>query len=144
MRSIRNIFFFSKPEIFKIEKTKLKFSECSMPMEYCDYSGQTDLCRAWATQNAPELLEGLEISEENADGADEKKKQKRGGKGSKTGGPTAATKKKGAQKVTLQREPRGKKSVTVIKGLATFGKECEEFPKILTNFETFTFTRIFS
>ncbi|CAL2036614.1 hypothetical protein CAEBREN_00293 [Caenorhabditis brenneri] len=94
--------------------------QCSMPTEYCDYSGQTDLCRAWATQNAPELLEGLEISEEPTEG-EEKKKQKRGGKGSKTGAAVTSGKKKtGVQKVTLQREPRGKKSVTVIKGLATF------------------------
>lgn len=101
-----------------------------MPPEYCDYSGQTDVCRAWATQNAPELLEGLEISDEPAADGDEKKKQKRGGKGSKTGAAAAQAaasggKKKGGgpQKVTLQREPRGKKSVTVIKGLATFGME---------------------
>ncbi|PIC42862.1 hypothetical protein B9Z55_009802 [Caenorhabditis nigoni] len=105
--------------------------QCSMPTEYCDYSGQTDLCRAWATQNAPELLEGLEISEEPAEG-EEKKKQKRGGKGSKTGAAAAAggKKKSGPQKVTLQREPRGKKSVTVIKGLATFDIELKVASKL--------------
>uniref|UniRef100_A0A8R1DSD3 Density-regulated protein n=1 Tax=Caenorhabditis japonica TaxID=281687 RepID=A0A8R1DSD3_CAEJA len=93
-----------------------------MPLEYCDYSGQTDLCRAWATQNAPELLEGLNIADDVAEGGDEKKKQKRGGKGSKgaAAASAGAKKKSGVQKVTLQREPRGKKSVTVIKGLATF------------------------
>ncbi|CAI5445491.1 unnamed protein product [Caenorhabditis angaria] len=91
--------------------------QCTMPLEYCDYSGQTELCRAWATQNVPDLLEGLNI--DDSKGGDEKKHQTRGGKGSK---PVKEKKKAsgGVQKVTVQREPRGKKSVTVIKGLATF------------------------
>ncbi|CAB3402187.1 unnamed protein product [Caenorhabditis bovis] len=88
--------------------------QCSMPLEYCEYSGQAESCRSWAAANAPELLEGLSLNEDGE--GDEKKHQKRGGKGSKP----AKEKKKGVQKITLQREPRGKKSVTVIKGLATF------------------------
>lgn len=55
------------------------FSECSMPVEYCDYSGMTDKCRKWAEENAPEALEGLEIGGEVE--GEEKKHQKRGGKG---------------------------------------------------------------
>ncbi|CAD6196352.1 unnamed protein product [Caenorhabditis auriculariae] len=53
--------------------------ECSMPMEYCDYSGRTEACRTWATTHAPEALEGLSI-DDNAE-ENEKKHQKRGGKG---------------------------------------------------------------
>lgn len=43
--------------------------------------------------------------------------QKRGGKGGKKEEPK---KKKGV--ITVQRAPRGKKSVTVVKGLSGFGK----------------------
>ncbi|KAL6728834.1 density-regulated protein DRP1 [Ancylostoma duodenale] len=116
--------------------------ECSMPVEYCDYSGMTDKCRKWAEENAPEALEGLEIAPETE--GEEKKHQKRGGKGTgkviqvldsyfpimplfvqseKKKAPTAT-------KVTLQREPRGKKSVTVIKGLAGFEIDLKQASKL--------------
>ncbi|XGW18911.1 hypothetical protein V3C99_003034 [Haemonchus contortus] len=99
--------------------------ECSMPLEYCEYSGMTDKCRKWSEENAPEALEGLEISDENLE---EKKHQKRGGKG------TVKTVKKkvtaGGTKVTLQREPRGKKSVTVIRGLASFEIDLKQASKL--------------
>lgn len=52
-----------------------------MPLEYCDYSGMTDRCRKWAEANAPDALEGLSVKD--GDDGDEKKHQKRGGKGSK-------------------------------------------------------------
>ncbi|KAK5972274.1 hypothetical protein GCK32_003863, partial [Trichostrongylus colubriformis] len=72
-----------------------------------------------------EALEGLEISDENLE---EKRHQKRGGKG------TVKTVKKkvaaGGTKVTLQREPRGKKSVTVIRGLATFEIDLKQASKL--------------
>ncbi|KAK6055002.1 density-regulated protein DRP1 [Cooperia oncophora] len=101
--------------------------ECSMPLEYCEYSGMTDKCRKWSEENAPEALEGIEISDENLE---EKKHQKRGGKG------TVKTVKKkvvtGATKVTLQREPRGKKSVTVIRGLATFEIDLKQASKLFS------------
>ncbi|PIO73878.1 density-regulated protein DRP1 [Teladorsagia circumcincta] len=99
--------------------------ECSMPLEYCEYSGMTDKCRKWSEENAPEALEGIEISDENAE---EKKHQKRGGKGI-----VKAVKKKpvaAGTKVTLQREPRGKKSVTVIRGLATFEIDLKQASKL--------------
>ncbi|CAI4231253.1 unnamed protein product [Auanema sp. JU1783] len=86
--------------------------ECSMPLEYCEFSGITEKCRKWAENNAPEVLGALTIED---DGQDEKSKhQKRGGKGVKP----VKEKKVASGKITLQREPRGKKSVTVIRGLA--------------------------
>ena len=86
-----------------------------MPLEYCEYSGITEKCRKWAEQNAPDAMAGLSVAEKPE--GDEKKHQKRGGKGPKI----AEKKKAGSGKVTLQREPRGKKSVTVIKGLGANG-----------------------
>ncbi|VDK52657.1 unnamed protein product [Anisakis simplex] len=100
--------------------------ECSMPLEYCEYSGITERCRKWLEKNEVSGLDKLEIND-NDDGEDadaQKKHQKRGGKGLKpTGEKTISTKKKTntPSKVTLQRAPRGKnKSMTVIKGLGTF------------------------
>lgn len=52
--------------------------ECTMPLEYCEYSGMTEKCRKWGEEHAPDALDGLDISEDNVD---EKKHQKRGGKG---------------------------------------------------------------
>ncbi|VDM76637.1 unnamed protein product [Strongylus vulgaris] len=96
-----------------------------MPLEYCDYSGTTDKCRKWAEENAPDALEGLEIAP-GAEG-EEKKHQKRGGKGT-----SKVEKKKTviATKITLQREPRGKKSVTVIRGLAGFEIDLKQATKL--------------
>ncbi|PAV82511.1 hypothetical protein WR25_19769 [Diploscapter pachys] len=94
---------------------------CSMPFEYCEYSGMADACRVWATEHAPELLEGLNVDDKDDEGdeGDEKKKSRRGGRGIVK--PKVEKKKpEGNGKVTLLREPRGKKSVTVIKGLAGF------------------------
>ncbi|GMR41359.1 hypothetical protein PMAYCL1PPCAC_11554, partial [Pristionchus mayeri] len=108
--------------------------ECSMPPEYCEYSGMYDRCKKWAEAHSSQLLEGLTLSgeekkqdgptvvDDNAAAAEpaadgDKKHQKRGGKG--TGGKKEEkAKKKGV--VTVQRAPRGKKSVTVVKGLNGF------------------------
>lgn len=60
--------------------------------------------------------------EGDADGAtdDDKKRQKRGGKGMLK---AKKTKEGGPRKVCVSRAPRGKKkSVTVVTGLSTFGK----------------------
>ncbi|CAJ0578353.1 unnamed protein product, partial [Mesorhabditis spiculigera] len=100
---------------------------CSLPCEYCEFAGMKDACREWAEKNVPGMLEKLEVAPADED---EKKHQKRGGKGNKPGG--GAEKKKaaaGPSKVTLQREPRGKKSVTVIRGLAANGIDLKQASK---------------
>lgn len=51
-----------------------------MPLEYCEYSGITEKCLKWAEENAPEIIADLTIS---AGEGEEKKHQKRGGKGPK-------------------------------------------------------------
>uniref|UniRef100_A0A915D4M9 DENR N-terminal domain-containing protein n=1 Tax=Ditylenchus dipsaci TaxID=166011 RepID=A0A915D4M9_9BILA len=106
--------------------------ECSMPIEYCEYSGKVDKCRQWLEKNLPELVDELQL--DNGDsGQDGKKHQKRGGKGtSKADKPSAEKEKVVKSKITIQRAPRSKtKSVTVIKGLGTFGIDLKVAPNSL-------------
>lgn len=56
--------------------------ECSMPLEYCSFSGHYDKCKAWREKNVDQLAsEGIKIVEDEDDANDEKKRRKRGGKG---------------------------------------------------------------
>ncbi|VDN05064.1 unnamed protein product [Thelazia callipaeda] len=108
---------------------------CSMPLEYCEYSGVTDRCLKWLETNLPSEFEKLDVTalKESRESADaEKKHQKRGGKGSKIGVEKhAAEKKNTATRITLQRAPRGKnKFVTVIKGLASFDVDLKAASKM--------------
>ncbi|XP_024941826.1 density-regulated protein homolog isoform X2 [Cephus cinctus] len=76
---------------------------CSLPIEYCEYYPEYEKCE--------------DVAMEGGAGEDEKKRQKRGGKG------MLKTKKKDdvPKLVTVSRAPRGKKkSVTVVTGLSTF------------------------
>lgn len=58
---------------------------CSLPLEYCEYYPEYDKCKAWLQQNLPTEFEKLvtisggSLDDENSE---EKKRQKRGGKGS--------------------------------------------------------------
>lgn len=62
----------------------------------------------------------IDDGDEAAGGEDEKKRQKRGGKGMMK---AKKVKEDGPKKVCVSRAPRGKKkSVTVVTGLSTFGK----------------------
>ncbi|KAI1728984.1 translation initiation factor SUI1 domain-containing protein [Ditylenchus destructor] len=110
--------------------------ECTMPIEYCEYSGQLDKCRQWLNINLPELVDQLNLGVLDAS-QDEKKHQKRGGKGtSKTVTKTdkPATDKAPKQKITVQRAPRSKtKSVTVIKGLTTCGIDLKVASKFFSS-----------
>jgi hypothetical protein len=56
--------------------------ECTMPLEYCSFSGNYDKCKAWREKNVEQLAsEGVKIVEDEDDATDEKKRRKRGGKG---------------------------------------------------------------
>lgn len=68
----------------------------------------------------PTEFEKIKIGDDNNPVEEEKKRQKRGGKG------MIKTKKKedGPKQVCVSRAPRGKKkSVTVVTGLSSFGKD---------------------
>ncbi|XP_012216079.1 density-regulated protein homolog [Linepithema humile] len=93
---------------------------CSLPIEYCEYYPEYDKCKQWLERNLPNEFEKMKLEDgsiEAGGGEDEKKRQKRGGKG------MLKTKKKEdiPRLVTVSRAPRGKKkSVTVVTGLSTF------------------------
>ncbi|RLU17849.1 hypothetical protein DMN91_010087 [Ooceraea biroi] len=90
--------------------------------QYCEYYPEYDKCKQWLERNLPTEFEKIKLATEDgtteASGAeDEKKRQKRGGKGM-----LKAKKKEDVPRlVTVSRAPRGKKkSVTVVTGLSTF------------------------
>lgn len=86
--------------------------------QYCEYYPEYDKCKQWLERNLPDEFEKVKIGDEGGAGEEEKKRQKRGGKG------MIKTKKKedGPKQVCISRAPRGKKkSVTVVTGLSSFG-----------------------
>ncbi|KAK7593100.1 hypothetical protein V9T40_007852 [Parthenolecanium corni] len=92
---------------------------CSLPLEYCEYYPEYDRCRAWLQQNLPTEFEKLSVSGGSLDdeNSEEKKRQKRGGKGM-----IKTKKKEGPKQICVSRATRGKKkSVTVVTGLNSFG-----------------------
>ncbi|XP_011506412.1 PREDICTED: density-regulated protein [Ceratosolen solmsi marchali] len=93
---------------------------CSLPIEYCEYYPDYHKCKEWLEKNLPSEFEKVKLDDgslEASSAEDEKKRQKRGGKGM-----LKTKKKEEVQKlVTVSRAPRGKKkSVTVVQGLSTF------------------------
>jgi len=108
---------------------------CTQPFEYCvnypDYEG----CKDWMSKNLPESFERMNVGTGGADGSDvdgeEKKRQKRGGKG------MVKAKKKEAEverQIILSKAPRGKKkAVTVVQGLKTFGVDLKVASKFFSS-----------
>nr|CAG4641354.1 EOG090X0IUZ [Eulimnadia texana] len=101
---------------------------CGLPVEYCEFYAEYDKCKAWLEKNLPDEFEKqLRIGQTDSKGQptqageakdekeadDDKKRQKRGGKG------IAKPKKKegGPKKIELSLAPRGRKKLTVITGL---------------------------
>ncbi|XP_022254817.1 density-regulated protein homolog [Limulus polyphemus] len=105
--------------------------ECTMPVEYCEYYPGFEKCKDWLQKNLPEEFnKRLELDQQEAGGEDEKKRQKRGGKG------MVKTKKKTEKEkhICLSRAPRGKKkSVTVVSGLKTFDIDLKEAAKFFAH-----------
>ncbi|KAF7627207.1 Glyco_trans_2-like domain-containing protein [Meloidogyne graminicola] len=113
---------------------------CTMPIEYCEFSGMQDKCKDWLIKNLPDLAtEQLQINEgESGEQQAEKRHQKRGGKGSISTLISSKQTKKGAketkQKITLKTETRSKnKSVTVVKGLLTCNIDLKVASKLFSN-----------
>lgn len=115
---------------------------CSMPLEYCEYYPEYEKCKQWLEKNLPVEFERLKTgatasgttagatgsgeggaaggteAEGAAAGEEDKKRQKRGGKGMMK---TKKVKDDGPKKICVSRSARGKKkSVTVVTGMATF------------------------
>jgi len=90
------------------------------PLEYCEHHPNYEKAKQWMEDNLDDDLAAMFLGErgdDKSEGGEEKKRQKRGGKGQiKT-----KKEKKVQQGVCLSRAPRGKKkSVTVVSGLATY------------------------
>ena len=106
---------------------------CSMPFEFCEYYPDFDSCKKWLSEKLPEQFEKLGTGETEGEAgeADEKKRQKRGGKG------MMKAKKKEAEvekKIVLSKAPRGKKkAVTVVQGLRTFGIDLKVASKFFSS-----------
>ena len=117
-------------------------------VQYCEYYPEYEKCKQWLEKNLPVEFEKVKVgdggTEVSAD--DEKKRQKRGGKGMMK----AKKKDDGPKQVCVSRAPRGKKkSVTVVTGLSTFSKyrsfsknvigssrDAKRFPFLCTSFQT--------
>ncbi|KAL1237644.1 Density-regulated protein [Trichinella spiralis] len=93
--------------------------ECSMPVEYCDYGPCPEKCREWLRDNLPKSFEEMTVKNTDSDATtvtEEKKRQKRGGKGM-----AKVKKNTSAQPVTLATSSRGKnKFVTIVSGLSSY------------------------
>lgn len=89
--------------------------------QYCEYYPEYEKCKLWLEKNLPNEFEKVKVGDDtSAEGTaeEEKKRQKRGGKGM----IKAKKKEDGPKQVCVSRAPRGKKkSVTVVTGLSSFG-----------------------
>ncbi|CAB1352211.1 unnamed protein product [Coregonus sp. 'balchen'] len=105
---------------------------CSLPTEYCEYMPEPAKCRQWLEKNFPDVFARMSVG--NAPKQDtgceeappvgeeeERKKQKRGGRGQ-----IKQKKKTVPQKITIAKIPRAKKKyVTRVCGMNTFGKTAD-------------------
>ncbi|KAL3097479.1 hypothetical protein niasHS_003927 [Heterodera schachtii] len=120
--------------------------ECSMPVEYCEYSGKFERCQQWLERNLPDLAEkqmkigagdGKAAEEGNGEETEAKKHQKRGGKGlpkASGGGKGSKGQSAAVPRITLKTEVRSKnKAVTVVKGLTTCGVDLKTASKFFAN-----------
>lgn len=90
-------------------------------LQYCEYYPEYEKCKQWLEKNLPGEFSKIKLEDDGTEGAgdEEKKRQKRGGKGMMK----AKKKDDGPKQVCVSRAPRGKKkSVTVVTGLSSFGK----------------------
>lgn len=104
---------------------------CSMPLEFCENYPDYEGCKKWLAEKMPEQFEKLAVEGEGEVGEEEKKRQKRGGKG------MMKAKKKEAEvekRIVLSKAPRGKKkAVTVVQGLRTFGIDLKVASKFFSS-----------
>jgi len=84
--------------------------ECSLPCEYCENGPTAEKCKEWMKKNLPDLF--AQLNPPSADGSandgasgEEKKPQKRGGKGLQK----VVKKETVDKKISISRAPRGKK-----------------------------------
>lgn len=107
--------------------SELFFYDC-WNFQFCSFYPEYEKCKKWLEENLPTefsklgVKDSTEAKDAGAGDDEEKKRQKRGGKGM-----IKPNKKKDAndkdKKIFVSRAPRGKKkSVTVVSGMGTFGE----------------------
>ncbi|VDD83249.1 unnamed protein product [Mesocestoides corti] len=99
--------------------------ECSLPVEYCEFSTDPARCRIWLEKNLPEVFERLYTGDRPTDAVCSKKKsrQSRGGKG-------LGSKKPLEQKISVSRSSRVKnKFTTSVIGLDSYGIDLKQAAK---------------
>ncbi|KAF8560550.1 hypothetical protein P879_09452 [Paragonimus westermani] len=100
--------------------------ECSMPVEYCEFSPTPEKCLAWLEKNLPGEFDQLRTGEDGiASGPDApaKGRQVRGGKGT--------SRRTVKQKINVFKTSRGKKKFTTsVIGLSTFGVDLKAASKV--------------
>lgn len=104
---------------------------CTLPLEFCENYPDFEGCRKWLAENLPDQFANMNMGDEDGEGEDGKKRQKRGGKG------MMKAKKKEAEvekKIILSIAPRGKKkAVTVVQGMKTFGVDLKVASKFFSS-----------
>jgi len=104
-------------------KTVLYCGVCGLPPEYCEFGPDFERCKPWLIENCPEVYPELIKKEGGAEDeaeAEDKKKQKRGGKGV----VRADKPKKGGKEPELlisTSQKKGRKIVTTVSGLKAYG-----------------------
>ncbi|XP_031555833.1 density-regulated protein homolog [Actinia tenebrosa] len=103
---------------------------CTMPIEYCEFSPESEKCKEWLMSNHPEVFDDLNKAVDGVGSLDisdkDKKRQTRGGRGK-----IKLPKKKNAPKlIQISRTQRNKKKyVTIVTGLSTFDIEPKKAAK---------------
>ncbi|KAI9202207.1 translation initiation factor SUI1 [Polychytrium aggregatum] len=103
---------------------------CSLPPEYCEFSGSIDKCKAWLQSNHPDLYDKIWAeSVATVDDPDAAKKQKK-----EEAKAERAEKLKQSAKVTIKRVERTKrKCVIVVTGLESFNIDLKKAAKIFAS-----------
>ncbi|XP_065561925.1 density-regulated protein homolog [Artemia franciscana] len=90
---------------------------CGLPTEYCEFYPDFEKCKAWLEKALPDTFAERFAIDPNAEAEDDKKHQKRGGKGL----VKPKKKEEGPKKICVSLSMRGRKKLTVITGLKSYG-----------------------
>ncbi|XP_001633380.2 density-regulated protein homolog [Nematostella vectensis] len=107
---------------------------CTLPLEYCEFSPESEKCKEWLKENLPDVYDEMNEAAEQMGALDindaSKKRQTRGGKGQLK----LPKKKNVPKKVCLSRTQRNKKKyVTIVTGLSTFEIDLKKASKAFAN-----------
>eukprot|EP00055_Hartaetosiga_balthica_P016030 m.98897 g.98897 ORF g.98897 m.98897 type:complete len:207 (-) comp9024_c1_seq2:1812-2432(-) len=103
---------------------------CTLPLEYCEFSGQTKKCYTVLKENNPELFKELYGDVSVDDVTVQKQKKPRGGKAGKAAKQKAAS----DRHITVTRTKRGKKKFsTIVAGIKSFDLDLKKTSKAISS-----------